>query len=250
MEDLRAYRLRQGGVPFPGVLYEMVSFMLGNDRSAQENDLVKIARSNLEDLHEGRMLSYWGSWSLLVWDLMEEMESRELVTRDGTVWTLTEKVREGVRIRPAPGVRISVHSEKTRKRREALSYARVRAASYRAYLEEKGLFDGKVRKTFEEHWDTLFWKEPAEEEAEAVRRKRGTIATFCREYLESRNGEWVSALDVVTAFNAANPDRPVRNASSVWGRLQHLVFTGKAERKDEKITGRGRPHTIFRWIGE
>ena len=250
MEDLRDYRIRQGGIPFPGVLYEMVSFMLGNKRSANEQDLVRIARNNLEDLHEGRMLSYWGSWELLVWDLMKEMEEREFVTRDGMDWVLTDKVREGLRIRPAPGVRITVHSEKTRLRRDALSYARGRASSYRAFLEEKGLFRGKVKRSFEEHWATLFWQEEGGEEEAPARRKRGTIAGFCQNYIESRQGEWISAQEVVTAFNDAHPDQPIYNVSSAWGRLQHLVFTGKVERKEGKIEGRGRPRTLFRWKEE
>ena len=250
----RASRILQGGLPLPALFHRMISYMLGNERSAPGYALTEIVRRELEDLHGPRVLAYWGSWENLTADLLEEMEEREAVTRAGDTWALTPKVYEGVRIRLMTDLRITVYSLEAAARRENLSYARIRAASYRSFLEEKGLFAGEIRDSFQRHWESLAWKkgppleEPEEEATYAGRRrKKGEISQFAREYMQAQYPQWVSAKEAAAAFSGQYPGQDPIRASSIWNRMQQQVWEGLAERKDGTSPGPGRNHTLFRW---
>lgn len=254
----RASRILQGGLSLPPVFEDLVSHLLANGRSAPGKVLVKVIKGSLEDLHGNRVITYWGTWQNLATDLLEEMEDRELVTRDGDIWTLTGKVHEGARIRPMTGVRIVVYSPEARARRDNLAYARARAASYRLFLEEKDLFDGKIRDSFQRHWDSLAWeddqeKEEEEEEKAPGRRKKGSVARFMREYLESQYPQWVTAREAAAAYNDLHPDQRPLRTSSAWNRLRQMAWEGKAELGSEKeklpgVPGPGR--SLFKWKKE
>ena len=246
----RASHLLQGGLPLPGVFHGMLSAMLENGRAIPGYTLTKIVRDRLENLHKERVLTYWGSWENLTGDLLEEMESRGLVTGEAGIWTLTEKVQEGARVRPMAGIRVTAMSQKATAEREAFAYARARAMAYRAFLEERGIFTGKVRRTFEQHQESLVWEGEKEIDPPPPRRKRGVVADFTREYLISQYPRWVTGKEVAEAFNESHPqDLPIR-PSSAWNRMQQLVWTGKADRKDGQHPGPGRSHTMFRWKTE
>lgn len=255
----RTTRILQGGLPLPVIFHSLIGFMLGNGRSARESVLAGLIRDELGDLHGNRVLTYWGSWEDLVADLMEELEERELVTRAGNTWTLTGRVEEGVRVRVFHEVRITPYSPATLARRENLAYARVRAASYRSFLEGKGLFEGAIRDSFQRHWDSLAWDgdpegDLAEEtpEKKAPKRKKGEISQFALEYAKSEYPRWVTAREAAAAFSEWYPDRPPIRSSSAWNRLQLLVWKGQAEREDGKPDGAGpgRHPTLFRFLPE
>lgn len=256
----RASRILQGGLPLPAVFHQLISHMLGNGRSAPGYALTGIIRRELEDLHGPRVLAYWGSWENLAADLLEEMEEREVATRAGDTWALTAKVHEGARLRLMSGIRITVYSPEAAARRENLGYARSRAGSYRLFLEEKGLFAGEIRDSFQRHWDSLAWDEgPPEEQPEEEeritsyagrRRRKGEIMEFARGYLQARYPSWVSAREAAAAFSEQYPQQDPVRASSMWNRMQQQVWTGFAERKDGTSPGPGRNHTLFRWKKE
>lgn len=256
----RAARILQGGLPLSVVFQRMISYMLENGRSAPGYALTGIVRRELEDLHGPRVLGYWGSWENLTADLLGEIEERELATSAGDTWALTPKVYEGVRIRLMSDIRITVYSPQAAARRENLGYARSRAASYRLFLEEKGLFDGEIRDSFQRHWDSLAWEkgppeEPPEEEEKVTsyagkKRRKGEIAEFARGYMQARYPLWVSAKEAAAAFSEQHPGQDPVRASSLWNRMQQQVWMGLAERKDGTSPGPGRSHTLFRWKAE
>ena len=252
----RASRILQGGLPLPALFGRMISHMLGNGRSAPGEVLTGIVRRELEDLHGPRVLGYWGSWENLAADLLDEMEEREVVTGAGGTWILTPRVREGARIRVMTGIRITVYSPEAEARRENLGYARIRAASYRLFLEEKGLFTGKVKDSFQRHWESLAWQEPEEPKEEepeektlygGKRRRKGEIVQFAREYLQAQYPRWVTAKEAAAAFGEQYPGQDPVRPSSMWNRMQQQVWNGAAERKDGRSPGPGRNHTLFRW---
>ena len=248
----RASRILQGGLPLPALFGRMISYMLGNGRSAPGKVLAGIVRRELEDLHGPRVLGYWGSWENLTADLLGEMQERDLVTEAEDAWALTPRVHEGARIRVMTDIRITVYSPEAAARRENLGYARARAASYRLFLEEKELFTGKVKESFQRHWESLAWEgEPEEEpEEEEPKRRKGEIAQFAREYLRAEYPRWITARQAATAYDEQHPgENPVR-PSSLWQRLQQQAWEGRAERRDGeegKIKSRGRNPTLFRW---
>ena len=260
----RASRILQGGLPLPAVFHQVLGYMLGNGRSAPGYVLTGIVRKELEDLHGPRVLTYWGSWENLTADLLEEMQEHGVVTRAGDIWTLTPKVREGTRIRllrdsGGTDIRITPYSPEAAARRENLGYARTRAASYRLFLEEKGLFTGEIQESFQRHWEFLAWDEPEVEEEieEAVtsyggrKRRKGEIAEFAREYMQEV-GDWVTAKEAAAAFSERYPQQDPVRPSSMWNRMQQQVWTGLAERKDGvPVPPRpGRNFTLFRWKKE
>ena len=248
----RASRILQAGLPLPSLFRKMISYMLANGRSASGHALTRIIRRELEDLHGPRVLTYWGSWENLAADLLAEMEAREVVTRAGDTWALTPKVYEGVRLRLMTDIRITVYSPEAEARRENLAYARTRAASYRSFLEEKELFTGKVRDSFQQHWESLDWEEgpPVEGEGETSyggkKRKKGEIVQFAREYMQAQYPRWVSAKEAAAAFSEQYPGQDPVLPSSIWNRMQQQVWAGWAERKDGQSPGPGRSHTLFR----
>ena len=248
----RASRILQGGLPLPAVFHQMISYLLGNGRSAPGYILTGIVRRELEDLHGPRVLAYWGSWENLAADLLEEMEERGVVTRAGDTWVLTPRVYEGARIRLMTDIRVTVYSPEAAARRDSLGYARTRAASYRLFLEEKGLFAGEIRDSFQRHWESLAWTEGLPEEEEKTsyagrKRRKGEIAEFAREYLQAQYPQWVSAKEAAAAFAEQYPGQDPVRPSSIWNRMQQQVWTGLAERKDGTSPGPGRNHTLFRW---
>lgn len=256
----RASRILQGGLPLPAVFHKLIGYMLGNGRSAPGHVLTGIVRKELEDLHGPRVLTYWGSWENLTADLLEEIQEHGMLTRAGDTWALTPKVRDGARVRllrdsGGTDIRITVYSPEAAARRENLGYARTRAASYRLFLEEKGLFTGEIRDSFQRHWELLAWEEePEEEEVKTSynnrKRRKGEIVEFACEYMQGQYPRWVTAKEAAAAFSERYPEQdPVRN-SSMWNRMQQQVWQGTAERKDGQHPGPGRNHTLFRWKKE
>lgn len=261
----RASRILQGGLPLPAVFHQVLGYMLGNGRSAPGYVLTGIVRKELEDLHGPRVLTYWGSWENLTADLLEEMQEHGVVTRAGDIWTLTPKVREGTRIRllrdsGGTDIRITPYSPEAAARRENLGYARTRAASYRLFLEEKGLFTGEIRESFQQHWESLDWEEAPEGEEipghppvtsyGGRKRKKGEIVKFACEYMQEQYPRWVTAREATVVFGERYPQQDPVRPSSMWNRMQQQVWQGAAERKDGQHPGPGRNHTLFRWIKE
>ena len=255
----RAARILQGGLPLPVVFRDMVRYLMENGRSAPEYALVKVVRGALEDLHGNRVASYWGSegswWEALTTDLLEEMEERGVVRRDEGAWSLTKRIRQGARFRPMSEVRITVYSRAEEARREAFAYARARAISYQAYLEEKGIFSGEVAETFRGHLDSLTWEEGMPEEEEEPppplpERKYGDVINYIREYMAARPEEWVTAKNLAAIYNEAHPHQVPVRPSSAWNRMQQMVWQGQVERRDGRSPGPGRNHTEFRWKEE
>lgn len=249
----RASRLLAGGIPLPGVFHDVLSHMLENGRSATGDSITKVVRVHLQDLHEARALAYWGSWERLADDLLEEMESRELVTRDGEGWVLTERIFEGARVRPGPGIRVTVYSGIIRQRREAMAFARQRASAYRSFLEEQGLYSGRIQRAFEALWNALDWEGNWQEQGKRQQVRRGVISGFTRQYLESHPGQWVSAKEAETAFRELHPEyrSGAGTSSSFWNPMNQMHLKGLAERREEGTPGReGRKHSMFRWKQE
>lgn len=63
-------------------------------------------------------------------------------------------------------------------------------------------------------------------------RKRGDIPVFLTEYMKSRYSDWITAKEAAAVFNEAHPLQDPVRPSSARNRLQQMVWSGWAERKE------------------
>jgi hypothetical protein len=257
-----------GGIPLPAVFHDPLAYLMANGRMAPEEVLVKVIRNAAGENNSERVKRVWKTWEVLGRDVLDQLEEGGHVVHRGFTWMLPGDFRGG-RIRifkykypNQPDLRITVRSEEERETREALSWARNRMQEYRVLLEDKGLYDGKVKETFDAHLRTLSWEEIRDEYEDPSPdleepwvplrpgpRDRGVITRFGLWYLRHVYPRWVTSKEVAEQFNKMNPDVKPLTIYQPYERLDTLVRQGDVERVMETgDKGRGRPKALFRYV--
>lgn len=133
-----------GGLPLPDAFAAVVQELLDNGPS-DEAHLTQVL-AHVLDYKERRIMAAWGTWERFAGDILAQLAQSNIVTRALDRWYLGLGFADGERlvVIPERNIGITVYSRDERRRRNALTRARLDLKRVIAQLGDDGVADSKI----------------------------------------------------------------------------------------------------------